>query len=153
MEGTTKESRRERFGDPLPNAETSAPLLKTSLLPTSSHSTRYPQYDIQKTDKTSDDYDLHTRMSSKIFPLPIPLPSSSSTSTTSTTSTTTTPTPNANASKQPSDPSGPSKPTLESTYTVRSLPIKIYLPDNAPVIQEIIPPFIDRKYPYSGIIY
>lgn len=31
-------------------------------------------------------------------------------------------------------------PKVESAYGVRALPIKIYLPDNAPVVHELIPP-------------
>ena len=63
-------------------------------------------------------------MASRVLPLPIPGP-----------------TPSATASSRPpsTDPGGGGlKP--ESSYTVRAIPVKIYLPDGAPVIQEVIPP-------------
>ncbi|WWC59341.1 uncharacterized protein I303_101893 [Kwoniella dejecticola CBS 10117] len=73
-----------------------------------------------------DDYDLYLRMASRVLPLPIAPPSNNVTS--------------PQPSRPPStDPSGSSvKP--ESAYSTRGIPIKLYLPDNAPVIQEVIPP-------------
>ncbi|KAK4685003.1 autophagy-related protein 5, partial [Tremellales sp. Uapishka_1] len=76
-----------------------------------------------------DDYDLHSRMSSRLFPLPIPiaaLPSQSSAL------------PSRPASTDPGGSASASK--FESSYTARAIPLKIYLPDNAPVVQEVVPP-------------
>ncbi|KAK6903806.1 autophagy protein 5 [Kwoniella mangroviensis CBS 10435] len=74
-----------------------------------------------------DDYDAYLRMASRVLPLPIaPAVGSNMTS--------------PNPSRPPStDPSG-STAKAESAYSTRAIPIKIYLPDNAPVIQEVIPP-------------
>ena len=73
----------------------------------------------------SDDFDSFSRFASRILPLPLPPP----------------PNPNQSAIGQvrpgSTDPSGPK---TDSAYTVRAIPIKIYLPDNAPVIHEMIPP-------------
>ncbi|WWC86965.1 uncharacterized protein L201_001846 [Kwoniella dendrophila CBS 6074] len=75
-----------------------------------------------------DDYDLYLRMASRVLPLPIALPPP--------TSSITSPLP----SRPPStDPSGSSVKT-ESAYSTRAIPLKLYLPDNAPVIQEVIQP-------------
>lgn len=62
-------------------------------------------------------------MANKIVPLPL-LATSNSTQ----------------PSRPPStDPSGPTR-APDSSYATRAVPFKIYLPDNAPVIQEIVPP-------------
>ena len=67
---------------------------------------------------------MYMRMASKIMPLPLNA----------------SPPPSSIPSRPPStDPGGTtSKP--ESSYTARALPVKIYLPDNAPVIQDVIAP-------------
>lgn len=65
----------------------------------------------------ADDFDLHSRFTSKILPLPVPVPTAGGST----------------------DPSG-SGPKPESVYSCRALPVKIYLPDDAPVIQEVVPP-------------
>ncbi|WWC67865.1 uncharacterized protein I206_101782 [Kwoniella pini CBS 10737] len=73
-----------------------------------------------------DDYDLYLRMASRVLPLPIA------------------PATNNVTSPQPSRPpsTDPSSSSIkpESAYSTRGIPLKLYLPDNAPVIQEIIPP-------------
>lgn len=69
------------------------------------------------------------RMASRVLPLPIPPPSPASHSRPPSTD------PSANSSG-----GGGGGPKAESAYTVRALPIKIYLPDNAPVVQEVITP-------------
>nr|ODN93151.1 autophagy protein 5 [Cryptococcus depauperatus CBS 7841] len=74
-------------------------------------------------------FDLHSRMTNKILPLPISVPSQTHTQ-------------GAPYSRPPStDPSGPgqNKP-LESSYATRSVPIRIHLPNGAPVVQEVVPP-------------
>ncbi|GFZ47638.1 Autophagy protein 5 [Saitozyma sp. JCM 24511] len=82
-----------------------------------------------------DDYDLYMRMASRVLPLPIPPPSPASHSRPPSTD------PSANSSG-----GGGGGPKAESAYTVRALPIKIYLPDNAPVVQEVITPLnLDGK--------
>ncbi|WVQ81671.1 autophagy protein 5 [Cryptococcus sp. DSM 104549] len=69
-----------------------------------------------------DDFDLYFRMAAKIIPLPIPAPASTS----------------APGSRPPSTDPGGRAP--ESSYATRAVPLKIYLPDNAPVVQEVVPP-------------
>ncbi|WVQ97976.1 hypothetical protein IAU59_005096 [Kwoniella sp. CBS 9459] len=85
-----------------------------------------------------DDYDLYLRMASRVMPLPTPV-AGPNTNTGS----------NLNPSRPPSTDPGSggaggggsgSAMKSESSYAVRSVPLKIYLPDNAPVIQEVIPP-------------
>lgn len=78
------------------------------------------------------DYDLHSRMGSRLVPMPIPLGSSS--------------TPSNVPSRPPSTEPGQtsSVPKLESAYAARSLPIKIYLPD-APAMQHVVPPLTDGR--------
>ncbi|RXK37517.1 autophagy protein 5 [Tremella mesenterica] len=81
-----------------------------------------------------DDFDLYLRISSRILPLPIP-PAITSL---------------PPGSRPPStDPSG--APKAESSYSARALPIKLYLPDNAPVIQEVIPPLLSDGKPQTVI--
>lgn len=70
-----------------------------------------------------DDYDLFMRMATRLFPLPIHTSSI----------------PSRPPSADPGN-AGASKP--ESSYTARALPIKFYLPDGAPVVQEVIPPLL-----------
>ncbi|RSH92093.1 autophagy protein 5, partial [Saitozyma podzolica] len=48
--------------------------------------------------------------------------------------------PSTDPSANPSGGGGGGGPKPESAYTVRALPIKVYLPDNAPVVQEVITP-------------
>lgn len=62
-------------------------------------------------------------MMNKIVPLPLLAPS------------------NSTQPSRPSstDPSGHSR-APDSSYTTRAIPLKVYLPDNAPFIQEIVPP-------------
>ncbi|ORX38891.1 autophagy protein Apg5-domain-containing protein [Kockovaella imperatae] len=81
-----------------------------------------------------DDYDLYMRMASRILPLPIAAGA---------------PSPSIPSRPPSTDPgsSGPSKP--ESAYTTRALPVKLYLPDNAPVIQEVVPPMTADGMPLS----
>ena len=63
------------------------------------------------------------RMASKILPLPIPASAA------------------PGPSRPPStDPTSSGGVKTDSAYTVRGVPLKIYLPDNAPVVQEVIPP-------------
>ncbi|WVR04583.1 hypothetical protein IAU60_001591 [Kwoniella sp. DSM 27419] len=77
-----------------------------------------------------DDYDLYLRMASRILPLPLAPPATSLTS----------PGSSRPASTEPSVSSVGSSARPESSYTTRAIPIKLYLPDNAPVIQDVIPP-------------
>ncbi|WWD21432.1 hypothetical protein CI109_105917 [Kwoniella shandongensis] len=74
-----------------------------------------------------DDYDLYSRMANRILPLPTP-------------ATQAPPTSSVSSSRPPSTDPGGSNVKPESSYATRATPIKIYLPDNAPVIQEVIPP-------------
>ncbi|KAK1921517.1 autophagy protein Apg5-domain-containing protein [Papiliotrema laurentii] len=80
-----------------------------------------------------DDYDLYMRMATRLLPLPIPSPVPSAV-------------PSRPASTDPGS-TGPSKP--DSSYAVRALPIKIYLPGNAPVVQEVIPPMTPSGKPQT----
>ncbi|ORY31047.1 autophagy protein Apg5-domain-containing protein [Naematelia encephala] len=73
-----------------------------------------------------DDYDLYMRVASRVLPLPVQSASAAPTS--------------SNPPRPASTDPGSSGPKTESAYTIRALPLKIYLPDNAPVIQEIVPP-------------
>ncbi|WVO24613.1 autophagy protein 5 [Cryptococcus decagattii] len=78
----------------------------------------------------NNDFDLYTQMANKIVPLPL-LATSNSTQ----------------PSRPPStDPSGPTR-APDSSYATRAVPFKIYLPDNAPVIQEIVPPISESGKP------
>lgn len=72
-------------------------------------------------DLSQDDYETHSRFVSKIVPLPLAPSRSSDTSQT-----------------QTSENLGVSGP--ESCYAVRSIPLKLYLPDNAPEVQDIVNP-------------
>lgn len=72
-------------------------------------------------DLALDDYETHSRFASKIVPLPLPRSKSSDTSQT-----------------QTAESRGVSGP--ESCYAVRSIPLKLYLPDNAPEVQDIVNP-------------
>lgn len=63
-------------------------------------------------------------MATRLIPLPHTIP---------TTNTAT----GSNTRPNSTDPNGKQP---ESSYSVRALPIKLYLPDNAPVIQEVVPP-------------
>ncbi|OXH00384.1 autophagy protein 5, partial [Cryptococcus neoformans] len=71
----------------------------------------------------NNDFDLYAQMMNKIVPLPLLTPS------------------NSTQPSRPSstDPSGPLR-APDSSYTTRAIPLKVYLPDNAPFIQEIVPP-------------
>lgn len=61
------------------------------------------------------------RLASRLIPLPVP------------------PVPAAPSAKQEgAEVAAPSK--AESSYAVRALPIKVYLPDGAPMVQDIFPP-------------
>lgn len=73
--------------------------------------------------ETVDDYDAYSRVFARLAPPPIPLPDATSTLQKDDTVST-----SANVK-------GP-----ESSYTVRALPVLIYLPDGVPVIQEVVPP-------------
>ncbi|KAK8847342.1 hypothetical protein IAR55_005199 [Kwoniella newhampshirensis] len=73
-----------------------------------------------------DDYDLYSRMANRILPLPTPASQ--------------TPTSSVPSSRPPSTDPGGSTVKPESSYATRATPIKIYLPDGSPVIQEVIPP-------------
>lgn len=83
-----------------------------------------------------DDFDSFTRFASRILPAITPPPSQGSMSGPSSAM------PSRPASTDPtsttSSSSGGAK--VESAYTARALPIKFYLPDNAPVIHELVPP-------------
>jgi autophagy-related protein 5 len=69
-----------------------------------------------------DNYEAHSRFANKIVPLPLPATSSSST----------------DSSTQPPENLGVSGP--DSCFVVRSIPLKIYLPYNAPEVQDIVTP-------------
>ncbi|CAD6586504.1 MAG: autophagy protein 5 [Tremellales sp. Tagirdzhanova-0007] len=75
-----------------------------------------------------DDYDLFMRMASKVLPSPpfIASPAISSTS--------------AVPTNPPNTDPGGSAVKPESSYSVRAVPVKLYLPDGAPVLQDIISP-------------
>lgn len=64
---------------------------------------------------------MYMRMASRLIPLPHSVPAPT------------------NPSTRPAitDPNGKQP---ESSYAVRALPIKVYLPDGAPVVQEVVPP-------------
>ncbi len=86
------------------------------------------------------DYDAHSRFASKIFPLPFQPSTQDSFGSNLTSSST----PSRPAS---TDPSGIGSSALssssgkpDSVYASRALPIRVYLPDGAPVIQEVVPP-------------
>ncbi|WVQ76116.1 hypothetical protein IAR50_005759 [Cryptococcus sp. DSM 104548] len=82
----------------------------------------------------SGDFESYSKMASKIIPLPIPAPSNQQ-----------------QPSRPPStDPSGRSVAT-ESTYATRSVPIKLYLPDNAPAIQDVLSPMDESGKPNTLI--
>ncbi|BEI86507.1 hypothetical protein CcaverHIS002_0607940 [Cutaneotrichosporon cavernicola] len=63
------------------------------------------------------DYDLHHRMAGRIVPLPIPA----------------------------SPPTSPQPDKIDSAYSARSLPIKVYLPDGAVAIQAPVAPLTDGQ--------
>lgn len=67
-----------------------------------------------------DNYETHCRFVNKIVPLPLPVPSS------------------FNGSNVPPENLGVSGP--DPCFGVRSIPLKIYLPDNAPEVQDIVTP-------------
>lgn len=85
-----------------------------------------PPMHSQGTDKRHglDNYEVHSRFVNKIVPLPLPAPSSSSTYSSNQT--------------QPPENLGVSGP--DSCFTVRSIPLKLYLPHNAPEVQDIVNP-------------
>jgi len=70
-----------------------------------------------------DDYDLYMRMAARLLPLPIP-PA----------------TPSHPPGRAQTDQGSSAQAKTESSYSARALPLKIYLPDGAPVIQEVVPP-------------
>lgn len=79
-----------------------------------------------------DDFDSFSRFASRMLPSATPVPQATTNNSSIPTHTGTT------------DPSSTTSngPKVGSAYGVRALPIKIYLPDNAPVIHELIPPLI-----------
>ncbi|OCF41711.1 autophagy protein 5 [Kwoniella heveanensis CBS 569] len=85
-----------------------------------------------------DDYDLYLRMASRVLPLPTPV-AGLSTNTGSSMNPARSPSTDPGSGAGSGSGSGSSIKS-ESSYAVRSVPLKIYLPDNAPVIQEVIPP-------------
>ncbi|GHJ90058.1 hypothetical protein NliqN6_6460 [Naganishia liquefaciens] len=74
------------------------------------------------------DYETHSRFASKVVPLPLTAAKSSDPSQTST-----------------SENLGVSGP--ESCFAVRSIPLKLYLPDNAPEVQDIVNPLNSQGNP------
>jgi hypothetical protein len=89
------------------------------------------------------DYDAHSRFASKILPLPFPPSAPESQASTATSSVSQAP-PSRPAS---TDPSGIGSSALssvsgkpDSVYATRAIPLRLYLPEGAPVIQEVIPP-------------
>ncbi|ODN82308.1 hypothetical protein L202_02587 [Cryptococcus amylolentus CBS 6039] len=85
-------------------------------------------------DGSADDFESFSKMASKIVPLPIPAPTNQQ-----------------QPSRPPStDPSGRTTAT-ESTYATRSVPIKLYLPDNAPAIQDVLSPMDENGKPNTLI--
>ncbi|KAL7421313.1 autophagy protein 5 [Cryptotrichosporon argae] len=86
-----------------------------------------------------DDFDLHTRMASRVLPLPLPQNPPPA------------PSPNLPPRPASTEPLSSAKP--DSVYSVRGLPIKLYLPDNAPVIQEATPPLAPDGKPTTLLAY
>jgi len=87
------------------------------------------------------DYEAHSRFASKIFPLPFLNPTPDPVVALQSTSTST---PSRPAS---TDPSGIGSSALssasgkpDSVYASRAIPMRVYLPDGAPVVQEVVPP-------------
>jgi autophagy-related protein 5 len=72
-----------------------------------------------------DDYETHSRFVQKIVPLPLPPPKSSD--------------PTQAQAPENLGVSGP-----ESCFAVRSIPLKLYLPGNAPEVQDIVNPLNAR---------
>jgi len=108
----------------------------------------------------SHNFDEFWRIASKIFPTTTPLsphsspnpngtstinapPASLMAQTVATTNSTLSP------SRPPSaDPSGPSVADRDGAYTVRSVPVRLFLPDG-PVLQELVPPLVEEGRPHT----
>lgn len=75
------------------------------------------------------------RMATRLIPLPHPIPPSA--------------TPTTSARPASTDPGGKQ---AESSYSVRAVPIKLYLPDGAPVVQEVVPPIGSDGKPLFNIL-
>ncbi|KAG8943924.1 autophagy protein 5 [Tulasnella sp. 424] len=99
-------------------------------------------------------FDDFWRIASKIFPTTTPLSPNASPNPNGT-STFTSPPPTAlnlpqgsstlSPSRPPStDPSGPPVADRDGAYTVRSVPVRIYLPDG-PVLQDLVPPLVEES--------
>jgi len=76
-------------------------------------------------------FDEFWRVAAKIFPTPTPSPIA-------------TPHPDPHPRSQSTDPGG--APDRDGAYSVRSVPVRIYLPDG-PVIQDIVPPLTEDGSP------
>lgn len=104
-------------------------------------------------------YETHARFTQKIVPLPLPAPTrppshtshtkgkGTSTSTTSTTAAAAA----ATLSQPPPENLGVSSSSPDSCYAVRSVPLKLYLSDNAPEIQDIVSPVTSDGEPTTII--
>lgn len=101
-----------------------------------------------------DNFDDFWRIASKIFPTTTPLSPNASPNPNGT-STFASPPPIAlslppnsstlSPSRPPStDPSGPPVADRDGAYTVRSVPVRIYLPDG-PVLQDLVPPLVEES--------
>lgn len=107
------------------------------------------------------DFELQSRFANKILPLPIApsiLPTSNSPNPSSSA-------PQSGDSSLPSRPSsvdpsssgassaglGSSSNRPESVYAMRAIPIKIYLPDDVPVVQDVVPPLAPDGSPNTLI--
>ncbi|KAJ9092365.1 hypothetical protein QFC21_006867 [Naganishia friedmannii] len=110
-------------------------------------------------------YETHARFTSKIVPLPLPAPpvpvaqqagkGKGDSSSSSATTPTPTPTPAKTTTTTPPHPAenlGTALPA-ESCYAVRSIPLKLYLPDNAPEVQDIVNPLNANGEPTTLISF
>lgn len=89
------------------------------------------------------DFDLHARMAGRLVPLPIPLPPGTTSPPVSGfggTANSSGGTPAALSRPPSTEPGQSREPKLESAYAARSLPIRLYLPDNAPAMQYVVAP-------------
>ncbi|KAG8932456.1 autophagy protein 5 [Tulasnella sp. 417] len=99
-------------------------------------------------------FDDFWRIASKIFPTTTPLSPNASPNPNGTSTFASPPSaalalpPNSSTlspSRPPStDPSGPPVADRDGAYTVRSVPVRIYLPDG-PVLQDLVPPLVDER--------
>ncbi|KAG8906156.1 autophagy protein 5 [Tulasnella sp. 403] len=107
----------------------------------------------------SHNFDDFWRIASKIFPTTTPLSSHSSANPNgmntmnSPPSALVPPVPGNNSSISPprppsTDPSGAPVSDRDGAYTVRSVPVRIFLPDG-PVLQELVPPVIEEGRPHT----